>query len=404
MNSNIKYIIILFLYIGLWSCNSKENGTSPFNEFIQNVQNSPVEKRNDLVQKYLSTIDKAPIIEDNKIVHFIAYLKADSLFIRGDLQNGWATSHKMAVVNCGTMNFFHKSYAIPVNSQIEYQFVLNGETILDSLNRNIETNFEFGDRNIFQMPKFVKSPYLNLRQEVKKGSIVSRVLKSKTELFLDRKIYIYLPPDYNKEKSYPVMLVNDGDVKLYTTPFKNVLDNLIDESLIEPIITVFIPAMEREKEYCDQNVDFANYLVNEIIPFIKANYSTYNNPENWSIMGVSGGGMISIATGLLYPEYIANIASQSGTIYENWCNDKVLFSTYLTKKGKSPLRSFFISVGTFDLEFPQANSSLLQEVRMFNRKLDSLSITYKYFEYNDGHRDSNWNQSIDDILIQFFGK
>ena len=75
-----------------------------------------------------------------------------------------------------------------------------------------------------------------------------RVLKSKTESFLDRKIYIYLPPNYNKEKSYPVMLVYDGDVKLYTTPYKNVLDNLIDESLIEPIITVFIPAMERDKE------------------------------------------------------------------------------------------------------------------------------------------------------------
>jgi enterochelin esterase-like enzyme len=33
-----------------------------------------------------------------------------------------------------------------------------------------------------------------------------------------------------------------------------------------------------------------------------------------------------------------------------------------------------------------------------------LSIPYKYHEFNDGHRDSNWNQTIDDILIQFFGK
>ena len=254
------------------------------------------------------------------------------------------------------------------------------------------------------MPKFVKSPFLELRQNVKKGSIAPRILKSQTKLFLDRKIYIYLPPNYNKETSYPVMLVNDGDVKLYTTPFKNVLDNLIHDSLIVPIITVFIPAMEREKEYCDKNIDFANYLIYELIPFIKANYSTLDSSENWGIMGASGGGMISIATGLLYPEYIANIASQSGAIPENWCNDKVLFSTYLTKKEKNPLKNFHISVGTFDLEFPQANSTLLQEAKMFNRKLDSLSIKYQYFEYNDGHRDSNWNQSIDDILIQFFGK
>lgn len=400
----MKNIIILFLYIGLWSCNSPENENLSFNQFIESIQNCPIEKRNDLVQKYLSKIDKTPIIEGNEKVHFVAYLKADSLFIRGDLQNGWATPHKMSVINCGELNLFYKTYEIPSNSQIEYQFVLNGETVLDSLNSAIEVNFEFGDRNIFQMPKFVKSPYLDFRQEVRKGSILPRSVKSKRESFLDRKIFIYLPPNYNKEKSYPVMLVYDGDVKLYTTPYKNVLDNLIHDSLIVPIITVFIPAMERDNEVCEENIDFANYLVNEIIPFIKADYSTYNKPEKWGMMGASGGGMISIATGLLYPEYIANIASQSGTIYENWCNDKVLFSTYLTKKEKYPLRSVYIDVGTFDLEFPQANSSLLQEVRMFNQRLDSVSIPYTYFEYNDGHRDSNWNQTIDDILIQFFGK
>lgn len=402
--TNLKNVFFIIISIGLCSFNPLKDGNKTFDEFIQNIQNYPVEKRNDLVRQYLSTIDKTPIIEDNKKVHFVAYLKADSLAIQGDLQNGWATPHKMSVINCGELNLFYKTYEIPSNSQIEYQFVLNGETILDSLNRDIEVNFEFGDRNIFWMPKFVKSTYLDFHQEVKKGSIVSRVFKSKTELFLDRKIHIYLPPNYNKEKSYPVMIVNDGYVKLYTTPFKNVLDNLIGESLIEPIITVFIPAMEREKEYCDQNIDFTNYLVNEIIPFIKADYSTYNKPENWGIMGASGGGMISIATGLLYPEYIANIASQSGTIYENWCNDKVLFSTYLIKKQKTPLRSVYISVGTFDLEFPYANTTLLQEVRMFNQNFDSLDIKYKYYEFNDGHRDSNWNQGLADILIQFFGK
>ncbi len=402
--ANLKNVIIIVISIGLCSCNHLKNRDITFKDFIQNIQNYPVEERNVLVQEYLSKIDKTPIIEDNEKIHFVAYLKADSLSIQGDLQNGWATPHKMSVINCGELNLFYKTYEIPSDSQIEYQFVLNGEAVLDSLNRDIEVNFEFGDRNIFRMPKFAKSTYLDLRQEVKKGSILSRNVKSKNESFLDRKIYIYLPPNYNKERSYPVMLVYDGDVKLYTTPYKNVLDNLIHDSLIVPIITVFIPAMERDKEVCDENIDFTNYLVNEIIPFIKADYSTYNKPENWGIMGASGGGMISIATGLLYPEYIANIASQSGTIYENWCNDKVLFSTYLIKKQKTPLRSVYISVGTFDLEFPDANTTLLQEVRMFNQKFDSLDIKYKYYEFNDGHRDSNWNQGLADILIQFFGK
>ena len=70
------------------------------------------------------------------------------------------------------------------------------------------------------MPEFVKSPYLNYREKVKKPTIVPRILKSKTEIFMDRKMHVYLPPGCNVKKIYPVMLVNDGDVKLYTTPLK----------------------------------------------------------------------------------------------------------------------------------------------------------------------------------------
>ena len=51
------------------------------------------------------------------------------------------------------------------------------------------------------------------------------------------------------------------------------------------------------------------------------------------------------------------------------------------------------------------------QIQLFYKKLeclienyDSLSIQYKYYEFNDGHRDSNWNQGLADILIQFFGK
>ncbi len=61
-------------------------------------------------------------------------------------------------------------------------------------------------------------------------------------------------------------------------------------------------------------------------------------------------------------------------------------------------------MGIYDLEILDMKLHLLNSSREFHQKLDSLEIEHVYKEYNDGHRDSNWNNSIDDILIQFFGK
>lgn len=398
----------LFLLLAghLLSCKHAKTSAQSFTEFMTQLELQDAEARNELVETYLSQIKQTPVIEPDGWVHFLVYTHADSVYVQGDLQNGWAIPHKLSLIPCGDKNLFYKSYQIPKNSQIEYQLVVDGKMQLDSLNPDVEANFEYGDRNIFHMPEFIPSPFLTYRQDIKKGVVFPRLIQSKTDLFMDRKIQIYLPAEYQSSHKYPVILIHDGEIKLFTTPIKNVLDNLISEDSIQPIIAVFIPAMERNKEYCDQNMAYCDYLIDEVVGYIKSNFSTQDSSQAWATMGASGGGMISMALGLLYPDKIGNVAAQggAGALPNTWCNDEQLYAVYAKKKINHPLRSVFTSVGLFDIEIPYLNTSLLKEARIFDQKLDSMQIEHRYLEYNDGHRDSNWNQSLDDILIQFFRK
>lgn len=396
--------LTMLCFIIIWSCQTEKKNKQSFSQFLETLKETPVNNRQELVENYLSTIDQTPIIEGKETVYFLLFDKASSVKIQGDLQKGWSTPEQLTMVDCGEKDLFFISYNIPSNSQLEYQFIVDGRTGLDPLNKKVALSFEFGDRNIFQMPDFQHSPYIKYRSEVNKGRIVSQNLRSRNKLFMDRKLEIYLPPEYNDNKSYPVLLVNDGKIKLYTTPFKNIIDNLIDEKAIEPIIVVFIPTIERDKEYCEHNIDYAKFIIEEVLPIIDSNYSTKVGSGNWAIMGSSMGGNISMATGFLYPDVIGNIGAQGGAGGGiSWCSLDSLLLKYSVKKDTYPLKNIFASVGTYDLEVPEYGLHFLNNARLFKQKLDSLGIEHEYIEFNDGHRDSNWNHSIDDILIQFFG-
>jgi enterochelin esterase family protein len=375
-----------------------------FEEFLKEIKNSHSIQREEMVNNYLSNIGRTPIIVGKNKVHFIWFGEADSVEIEGDFQRGWSTPEKLITIDCGTFDFFYISYILPSNSLIQYRLIVDGEAELDLMNPEVVEELGSGNRNVFQMPDFKHSDALSYRPEVKAGRIEYRLFQSENVEFADRLLEIYLPSDYTEENHYPVLFVNDGKIKLYTTPFKTVIDNLIYDRLIESIIVVFVPFIERRKEYCNESLAFAKVIAEEMVPFISKNYSTIDTSDKRGIMGSSMGGNVSMTTALLYSDIFANVGAQGGAGGTTICHIDSAFSVYLDRKTKYPLKNIFGSVATFDLEFPDRDINLLMNARIFHEKLNSHKIEHVYKEYNSGHHDSNWNESIDDILIQFFGR
>ncbi|MCL4638315.1 MULTISPECIES: alpha/beta hydrolase [Olivibacter] len=403
-----KKIYILIALIGLVSlCLAQENKNQRFETFVQKLEGTVVEGRPRLVEQYLSQIKSTPIIEKTENVHFIWYGKAEKLEIEGDLQKAWAIPEVLNKIDCGEQDFFYISYTIPSDAIIEYRFIVDGKRSVDTRNPKITQSFDYGNRNIFSMPGFIRSPYVDMRSDIEKGVANTLVFKTDDSLFTDRLIWVYTPFNYTKDKEYPVLYVHDGMWAMYLRPFINVLDNLIHDRKIEPIVVVFVAFEDRWNEYVTQSAEYAKLIVNKLIPFIEENFQVSSFSHGRGIMGASAGGHSAIVTALRYPEFFGNVSSQGGGAggypgLNKLANDAL--DVYLTKRDKYPLKNIYTEVGTYDLEFPDQKTGLLDGARQFHKRMQENDIIHVYKEVNSGHAGDSWDQRIDDILIQFYGK
>ncbi len=126
---------------------------------------------------------------------------------------------------------------------------------------------------------------------------------------------VYTPPGYSTDKKYPVLFLLHGiggnENREWTRQgaASVILDNLIADKKIEPMIVVF-PNGNAVGSSGDQGaggpgggfggwgMPFENDLIKDIIPFIETQYSVKTDRENRALAGLSMGGGQSLNIGL----------------------------------------------------------------------------------------------------------
>ncbi len=151
-----------------------------------------------------------------------------------------------------------------------------------------------------------------VRSDVSHGKIDTIVYNSKT-VGNPRKALVYLPPDFSKDKKYPVLYLLHGiggDEKewlIHGQP-QVIFDNLYAENRIEPMIMV-LPngrAMKDDratgnifdKEKVDAFATFEQDLLKDLVPYIEKKYPVIRDSEHRAIAGLSMGGGQSLNFGL----------------------------------------------------------------------------------------------------------
>jgi enterochelin esterase-like enzyme len=407
---NNKSIPIVALYAVLFTtvfANSYGQKNQTFEDFLQALNKTDVTKRQALVDQYIKKIDKTPVTEGKDRVHFVWFGKADTVKIEGELQTSWAIPEVMTKVDCGANDLFYTSYTVPSNAMLQYLLIIDGQRSLDPKNPKTIPGFDFTDRNFFTMPDYVESLNLKNRSGINKGSVTQLLFKTTHAPFTDQPISIYMPPGYSKEKKYPVLYVYDGVSALYSRPYLNVVNNLIHDKMIEPIVVVFVNFEDRWREYVAESKEFAKLMAEEMVPFIEKSFGVANTSDKRAIMGASASGHAAIVAALLHPEVFGNVASQGGGAggYPglNPIANEAL-DGYLKKKDTTPLRTIYTEVGTFDLEFPQDKIVFSDGVDQFNKRLTENKIDYVFNKVVGGHNSTVWDQNLDKILVMFFGK
>jgi len=156
--------------------------------------------------------------------------------------------------------------------------------------------------------------------DVTYGTVVHHTYQSKTT-GLERGVNVLVPAGYNADKKYPVLYLlhgifgneysftNDPNMKIET-----ITGNMIATGETEDMIVVFPdmfaktradhePGFNLESYFAYDN--FINDLINDLIPFMEANYSVLTDREHRAIAGFSMGGRESLFIGMTRPDLFA---------------------------------------------------------------------------------------------------
>ncbi|MGD1840245.1 MAG: alpha/beta hydrolase-fold protein [Thermonemataceae bacterium] len=168
------------------------------------------------------------------------------------------------------------------------------------------------------------------------GTIDTLKLESKL-LSNSRNIYVYLPPEYNTSKEkYPVIYLFDPYIYLNLVEVPNVLDNLIYQQEIDPMIAVFIdnPSQSARSKELPLNAQFKDFFVTELLPFIKDRYHITDLVDETIIGGISYGGLAATYIAFEHPDVFGKVLSQSGSFWRD---------TTLTDGGEDWIRGDYLT-------------------------------------------------------------
>ncbi|MFD2567379.1 TIM-barrel domain-containing protein [Pseudotenacibaculum haliotis] len=149
------------------------------------------------------------------------------------------------------------------------------------------------------------------------------------ELNRKRRVWIYLPPGYQKSKeSYPVLYMHDGqNVFDVETSYSGewAVDETLNKLYNEKNLRLIVVAVDnggakRLDEYSPwkhskygggEGSAYVDFIANTLKPHIDNNYRTLKDKENTGIMGSSMGGLISHYAGLQYPKVFGKVGVYS---------------------------------------------------------------------------------------------
>ncbi len=188
-----------------------------------------------------------------------------------------------------------------------YHLTVDGGTFNDpgTLNFYGSTRWESG----IEIPAHDQDIYA--LKDVPHGRVQQILFPSKlTNSIIARTAYVYTPPDYDKDttKRYPVLYLQHGwgenEYAWWNQGRANlILDNLIAEGKAKPFLIVMTYGLTNEgpgpgarrapgtNPFAGAAAAFEGVLMNELIPYVDANFRTLSDQPNRAMAGLSMGGM-----------------------------------------------------------------------------------------------------------------
>jgi enterochelin esterase family protein len=253
------------------------------------------------------------------------------------------------------------------------------------------------------MPGYQTPPeLLPAEKEIPAGAVTSHTLNS-DYLNQVRTFFVYTPAGQLIGQKLPSVYIHDGGDYLNLIDAAGLLDRLIAQRLIPPIIAVFIPPISRNLEYNLDN-NYAGFLSDEVVPFIQENYQTDPDPSRTATLGASMGGLAAIQAAITRPDVFGLVAGQSGAYSVS--DDAIIKRLLRQQSGKASLQPvrFYLVVGTYETAVggDREEGDLLAANRRLVEAISTLDQEYLFEERPEGHSWGLWRGTFGRALGYLF--
>jgi enterochelin esterase-like enzyme len=222
---------------------------------------------------------------------------------------------------------------------------------------------------------------------------VQQILFPSSSTNTSRRAFVYTPPGYEKEtKRYPVLYLQHGwgeDETAWSNQGRAnlIMDNLIAEGKVEPFIIVMTYGMTNEIRFGGMREfkieGFQTVLVDELIPYVDANFRTLTDRNNRAMAGLSMGGMETHTITLNKPGVFAYYGLLSGGTY-----------TAEQLKGKPEPKLVFMSSGSKERPDAVKNAATALKSAGYN--------AVSYVSEDTAHEFLTWRRSLRELAPLLF--
>lgn len=271
---------------------------------------------------------------------------------------------------------------------------------------------EYRGSSVLEMPDAPPQPWIAQRPDVPPGRVEKRRFKS-AALNNEREIAVYLPHDYSpRAKPYPLLVVFDEDAYLSLVPTPIILDNIISEGRIPPVVALLVgnsPGARDRELVCSP--EFSRALVTELLPWAHGLYNFTSDPRRTVVAGSSAGGLAAVCSGLWHPEAFGNVLAQSGAFHRtpasvrdttdsssepNWVARQFISSP------KKPLR-LYLDAGSAEFNATGGADSILFCTLTLRDVLRAKGYEVHFQEFEGGHDYLSWRGTLADGIIALLG-
>jgi enterochelin esterase family protein len=281
----------------------------------------------------------------------------------------------------------------------EYSFYVDGLQMIDPSNPAVKPMRQ-PRTSILHIPG--NPPLIHDFKDVPHGVVREHAYRSKT-LGRLRNLSVYTPPGYdNGRGKFPTLYLQHGNgdnQATWTTHGKAhwILDNLIAEKKAVPMVVVMMDGHAVLPGVPGSNTNntgaFERDLLEDVLPFVEANYRVKKDAANRGIVGLSMGGGQSLTIGLRNAELFGWVGGFSAGVPGESAISKALENPGQTNK---KLKLLWIACGKGDF--------LVKRNEDFIALLEKKGIRYEWFLTEGDHSWPVWRIYLADFAPRVFQK